>query len=574
MRPRRRDEGGAVAILTAICLVLVVTAAAFAVDLGMQRVVRSDMQALADAVALDAARLLDGRTAGDVRAGSDGRPSLASVVEASWERNKDSALGDVDEPETRLVTLVEDDNGAYEAAPGEVADGDIPDAVVVTVSGSVGFAFSTGSGGATRSAIGTNQHTACFSLGSFAAAVDGGDAQVVAALNGLLGVDLTLASYQALANADVTLDQLAATGQAGTVDQLLTGSVTIASVYAATVAALDAEGDDAAVTAMNGLVGAVANLGQPLVLGNVLAVDPDDDAALGVDIKVLDLVAGTALVANGTNAVAVPSLSAGTATVGTATSTLAVTQRAQIACGAVGEATARTSQVSGTLVLPLTLPNVNGFTATTTGAVLTVGAGDAEGTLTSPVPACASGTAAAPDTLNVAVTADAATLSAAVPLHLKKTVLVPYGLGTLSVDVSFDVDIPASVTPLAAGSGTAALSVPPNDDTPESIGNAVQLSPFSTAGTPTKSNFKVELTGGGSVPGALAGTVSAVVDPLVSTTLGLVNTTVVGQALNPLISSLNTDLLGPLSTLLGVKVSGADVFAVGRPACESPRIAG
>ena len=574
MRSRHRDERGAVAILTAVCLVLVVTSAAFAVDLGMQRVVRSDMQALADAVALDAARLLDGRDAGDIRTGSNGRPSLATVVEASWERNKDSALGDVEEPAARLVTLVEDANGALEAGPGDVADGEIPDGVAVTVSGSVGFAFSTGRGGATRSAIGTNQHTACFSLGSFAAAVNGGDAQVLAALNGLLGVNLTLASYRALADADVTLDQLAATGQAGTVDHLLTGSVTIASVYAATVAALQAEGSTAAVTALNGLVAATANLAKPLVLGNLLAIDPDDDAALGVDINVLDLVAGTALIANGTNAVAVPSLSAGTATVGTATSTLVVTQRAQIACGAVGEATARTSQVGGTLVLPLTLPNVNGFTATTTGAVLTVGVGDAEGTITSPVPACGSGTAASPDTLNVAVTANAATLSAAVPLHLKKTVAVPVGLGTISVDVSFDVDVPASVTPLAAGTGTAALSVPPNDDTAKSIGNAVQLSPFSTGATPTKSDVKVELTGGGDVPAALGGTVSAVVDPLVSATLGMVNTAVVGQALNPLIASINTDLLGPLSTLLGVKVSGADVFAVGRPACESPRIAG
>ena len=55
--------------MVAIMLTVLMGASAFAVDIGMQRVARRDMQALADAVALDVARLLDGRTAGRGRVG-------------------------------------------------------------------------------------------------------------------------------------------------------------------------------------------------------------------------------------------------------------------------------------------------------------------------------------------------------------------------------------------------------------------------------------------------------------------------------------------------------------------------
>ena len=59
MMNRRRDERGAVAVLTAALLTALVVMAAFVVDIGMQRVARRDMQALADVVALDLSRELD-----------------------------------------------------------------------------------------------------------------------------------------------------------------------------------------------------------------------------------------------------------------------------------------------------------------------------------------------------------------------------------------------------------------------------------------------------------------------------------------------------------------------------------
>ena len=56
---RRRDERGAIIPMMAMLLVVLIPSTAIAVDLGMQRVVRRDMQALADVVALAVAALRD-----------------------------------------------------------------------------------------------------------------------------------------------------------------------------------------------------------------------------------------------------------------------------------------------------------------------------------------------------------------------------------------------------------------------------------------------------------------------------------------------------------------------------------
>ena len=59
---RARDEHGAVVPIVAILVGLLITVSAFTVDLGQQRVARTDMQSLSDLVALDTSRLLGGQT--------------------------------------------------------------------------------------------------------------------------------------------------------------------------------------------------------------------------------------------------------------------------------------------------------------------------------------------------------------------------------------------------------------------------------------------------------------------------------------------------------------------------------
>ena len=102
MRRRMRDERGAIIPMVALLLVVLVPSSAMAVDLGMQRVVRRDMQTLADVIALDVVRLVDGRTASQIQAGYNGLPTLANALTRSVARNDDDVLGD---PPTVTVKL-------------------------------------------------------------------------------------------------------------------------------------------------------------------------------------------------------------------------------------------------------------------------------------------------------------------------------------------------------------------------------------------------------------------------------------------------------------------------------------
>ena len=85
-RRRGHDERGVVAILIAIITCFtVIPLAAYAVDIGVQRVARRDAQAVADLVALDLARQLDGRTYGAIQ------PGLQALANKSAARNAGGA---------------------------------------------------------------------------------------------------------------------------------------------------------------------------------------------------------------------------------------------------------------------------------------------------------------------------------------------------------------------------------------------------------------------------------------------------------------------------------------------------
>ena len=100
----------------------------------------------------------------------------------------------------------------------------------VTANGDTDYAVVDGSGDVTRTAYAIASNSACYRLGTFVAAIRSGDSTVLGPLNYLLGVNLGLVSYQGLADADVTLADLAATSTIGSPTQLLTGTVTYADV--------------------------------------------------------------------------------------------------------------------------------------------------------------------------------------------------------------------------------------------------------------------------------------------------------------------------------------------------------
>ena len=185
--------------------------------------------------------------------------------------------------------------------------GGIPTAVKVTATGRVGFSFAGGSGGVVRTAVARSQSSACFKLGSWALMLNSQNSPL---LNALVGdaLNVSAISYTGLANADVSLLGLAAELGAGTTDELLAlDNLSLNQLYLASAHALQKQGGDTAdVTLLNQL--ASLNLGAlPHVrFGDLIALTAGDDAALSTSVNLLDLVATSALVANGTNALTRP----------------------------------------------------------------------------------------------------------------------------------------------------------------------------------------------------------------------------------------------------------------------------
>lgn len=316
-RAARRDEHGAILILSAAGLVLAMIMAALAVDLGMlASEIRTD-QKVADLAALDGVRVLPGNPtaiATESACGASrnkfpcGSPGFAVVVQ--WGPSAD---------------------GPWSTDPGQLSA-----AKAVKVSATSPhknfFPFvSPTSPSKTRSGVALISEIATFSLGSKLATVNTTDALLYnSVFSGLLGLpavpapaalNLTALGYQGLAGGTVSLaDLVAADPSLGTVDQLATGSVSVKKLAQASLSALNnkaAGGDLAAAAAATALGSFATNIpaGLSVNMGGILQFDnPDDPAAAGAQINVFDLLstAGqSAQIANGNNLILVPNLTLG-----------------------------------------------------------------------------------------------------------------------------------------------------------------------------------------------------------------------------------------------------------------------
>jgi uncharacterized membrane protein len=376
---RRRGSDGAVAIFVAIitCFV-VIPVSAVAVDLGMQRVARRDMQSLADVVALDLSRQLDGRTAATITSAS---PSLQTLADRSRLRNA-SAIGSGTTVTPVLGTT--DAAGVFTAVSGAT----VPTAVMVTAHTSVGFVFISGSGQATRTAIAAPTAVACFKLGSFAASIKTGGSTVLGPLLGGLGsgIDLSVLSYQGLASTQVTLGALALALGAGTPTELVNTTVRLDTFYAAVAQALTAQGDTADAAVLNAvkvkLSGAAAST--PINVGDLLSVTQGNQSALGLGINAADLIMGAASVADGGSFLSIPGLNVNLPGVTSATTSLKVIEPPKEGCGRANDsrAAADTAQVSLQLSASVlqSFPKVLGLLSVSAGpislAVQTAHSGD------------------------------------------------------------------------------------------------------------------------------------------------------------------------------------------------------
>ncbi|MBM7518456.1 pilus assembly protein TadG-related protein [Nocardioides nitrophenolicus] len=579
-RPLRpaRDERGATAILVAMVLAVVMVVAAFVVDLGMQRVLRRDLQSVVDVVALDLARELTGRKAGDY--GASERATIDAAKAASLHRNRDLVGGEVPAADVRWELVVLSDGEWRPAAASE-----IPGGVRVTARSDVAFAFGgfTGveSGGAERTAVAATRTSACLRVGSYAAQLDTGQSWLLnPLLGGLLGSDLALKVLDpqaGLAGVGLNLldliDELdplvSADISAASFTQAAGVSVGLAELMLAAVKVLERQSDRLAeVDLLREVYGGIqANL--PAVgieLGDLVRLATADDAAADLDLDLLDLVAGSLAIANGTNVVRLP---------------LAVRLPLPIGPGGTSLVDLKASVKVGQK------PVVACPTATSSQVEITL-AGDAL--------ALDLGVIAvrAPLTIRLTVADASATVTAVECLPAGRRIKMLVDSGLLGVDVRLGqrADDPASpklsVSLLGLGipgwngvevvSGTVALASGGNPNRPvraeqlDIVDDDYDVSvPIRQGGLGVPDLFvsvnSLKLLGG-------LGPLSDLLTFLgIPSLLQWVVDLVLQGIVNPLKNSLDKWLLGPLLTALGADVAGGTVTAVPKVDCGTPRLA-
>lgn len=555
-----------VAVMSTVLLMV----AALAVDLGMQRVLRRDLQALADVVALDLARELDGRGRSALLPEMD--PNLSTSALAHSVARNASVLGD--------PPVVTADLGSWDGTTFDLT-ADPPTAVRVTARGAVDFAFRNGEGGATRTAVGTTIKSACFAVGSFAARFRSGDSALIATLVEPLDEllrpqsNLDAVSYTGLASAHLTLSELAAGAGLGSTEQLLTSSLTAGDLVSAAISVLgrDATANSVAISALNKLLNGRGDLDTPILLTDVVRVSPADSAAMQTELSVLDLVAGAILVADGDTGFQLGNGNLGTQIGGVASlnrAQVALIQRPNIACGPFGsaESEAWSSQIRGQADAKLELPTINlggGDIVQTSPATVTlaVDMGNATARLAGD-PTCGAGSPADPDRLTV----DAATALSTYTLTTTLSFRTRLRIAGANVDVTWSQAAGAGQS-MPAASETAALTVPPHDLNPYETGAGSAGLVGATVGTAV-TNVTATTKVGNVTVGVPINTVLPALAPI-ATQLA-VHPTVDGR-----LDSLATNIdaaLNPLFTLLGLNVSGADLYSVGRPLCAAPVLRG
>lgn len=539
------------ALLTSV----LTAAAALCVDLGQLRVGRADMQALADVVALDLARELDGRQAQVIAAD----PRWDQTRAESVERNA-ATFG--------AAPVVSAELGTFDTTTGvftAVAGASVPTAVRVSAATSVKFAFRDEDGGVTRRAVAMADSTACFMLGSYAAAVRSGRSALLSSVLGQINshLDLGVVGYTGLLDANLNLADLAASAGVATVQELADATMSVQELYLATASALTTKGNAADANVLNVLAGNVGTLGN-VEVGTLLQADTASTRGIDATVNAIDLIAGSAMLFTGSHAVSVPTLTASLPLLGSVSSSLDVIEAPQLACSRANASPlreARTSQVTATVGGTLTETTINAISVSTKAGspagkpvALSLSLASAAGHLTAI--SCANPHApSSADSITVATTSGLLDASLTVPLAISGKVAVPaLGIGLVSFDIGVEIKVSASSAAGAVHSTT--ITVPSQQfDTPYGAGSG-SLSLASGAVTRTGLTVQANLAG---IPVTLP---AANVDAILSA--------VTAAVVTPLVNGLDTQVVMPLADLAGARIAGADVIALSKPNCSVP----
>lgn len=545
----RRDERGVMAIVVALitCFTLI-PIAAVAVDLGVQRVARRDLQNVADLVALDLARGLNGQPYSQLITGlqADADKSAARSTVAGDPPHVTPQLGKIN---PALWSPTNPNPVGYFTPINSDADG-IPNAVRVSASTTVHFSFVSGDGGgggtgnAARTSIAYAQDSACFSLGSFAARVSTSGSL----LNGLLSdaLDLGVIDYRGLAYSSIKLDDLATELHAGTPDELMDTSVTLNQLLTAMAHVFQNHGTTSgggSSSANLTLLNSLASAGYASVTHSSFTLDQLFDLSTGsgsvaaTTLNLYDLVSATAFVANGSSFLSVPSFNAMN---GVVTGNLKVIQKPLVKCGPVGT-TNNTSQIDLQLSVHLPSTSILGLVNTDSTLSVTAQVGQATGTLTGIM--CKTGL---PTGIDVGVTSALSRLSTSLHVDVK----------TLANALGAYADTGSGGT-VSGSSSTVSVRVPS-----DSYGV-----PKETGATPSETQVANITSGNLTVLGLPLGLTGSLV-------VSAINSNVIAAQVNPLLVNLNGTVLTPLTQALGIRLGGADVTLPDAPTCGQVALAG
>jgi uncharacterized membrane protein len=546
-RRARRDEGGASFILAAVGMVLAMIAAGLAIDIGrLARDARED-QKVADLAALDAIRVLPGVI---------DQSLPGSVTQAA----RDSATRNgftYSAPGYSLGVQW----AATKAGPFSSSTADLAAATVVRVTATSPhtneFPFLAGRTSMSRSAVAEKKTIAGFTLGSSLVTVNSTSSTL---LNGVLSqwmggaVNLSLVSWQGIAAGEVTLaalqTQLLASGfSVGSVNELLNADLTLAQFYTATANALTLNGDTVNANLFNALaVSAVS--ATTFKLGRMITVEQGSETAAGsAHLNLLQLVTGSATVANGSNLIDISNLGVSVPGVTSTKLSLRVIEGPKTYIGRPGTGPhVTTGQISLTLTPVLNLDVLSLLRVTGDFPVELHSAG-ATGTLKSV--SCPS--------KNIVVTADPIAFSGNAQTSTLSVKAIAGLIPVLDLGVT-------SVTPGLNGPAQdlsftySADFSPPNQTSKHAGSDPVGLNSLTNLnGNPANVSLLGLLTVGLGESAVVTGVLNA---------LRTVLTNLDNNVLTPLLKTLGMDIGGADVTALG-----ADAFGLGLPSCGLPGLA-
>jgi uncharacterized membrane protein len=314
-------------------------------------------------------------------------------------------------------------------------------------------------------------------------------------------------------------------------------NLSLNQLFAASAHVLTQDGGNAAdISLLDSLSTANLNSVGHIALGDLFDIESGAGSALASSVNLFDLVAGSVFLANGTNALAVPSVTAGVPNVAGVTASLHIIQAPILKCGFVGSSQ-DTSQIRLDTSFDLANVNILGLTAVSKLEVETEVA-EATGTLTKIL--CGT-----PEGIDVSVASSLSHVHAHLDTNLK--LLLPV------LHVYADAG-----TVAAPATSTVQIRIPPNSyNQPVSSGTGVVV-PAMTLSAVRSDPLLGILPIGVTVANLLGGVFSSIVTPTV----------------NPLITNINDKVLAPLSGPLGLELGGADVFAVQTPRCDDVSLVG